>query len=122
MPRTTYHYRLKKFRKQGLLRQNKKGLYRLTTKAISKIKDFKNKKSPLKKPGDLWTVIIFDIPENYHDKRNTLRRYLIRNNYTQVQKSVLISKFEISKEIITLTKNLKISQYVTFFEGKPIYP
>lgn len=119
-PRTTYYYNLRKFEKKGLIKKQQKKLksnFVLTAKG----KELIHKPQPAKKiarKDGLSTVVIFDIPEDQRRERNIFRRYLIRNGYVQIQKSVLISPLTVTAELKDLLLELKIKQCVTIISGR----
>lgn len=64
------------------------------------------------------TIVIFDIPSEKNRERTIFRRFLIRNGYTLIQKSVLIAPLKISLEAKDLIDELKIKSFVTVISGK----
>ena len=115
---TTYYYNLRKFQKHGLIkkvRKNKRIVYEITKRA----KQLRARPSVKEDRSDGFsTFVMFDIPEDKHKVRDTFRRYLIRNRYTQIQKSVFISPFKAFQELIELTKELELEHNVIFISGK----
>jgi CRISPR-associated endonuclease Cas2 len=114
VPRTTYYRKLRKFESYGLIKRQKESRgYSFVITQKAKVLRRKMEIKKLRTDG-FFTLIIFDIPESKHNARDTLRRYLIRNGYTQIQRSSFLSKRLISedlKELITelvLDKNLNI--------------
>jgi len=118
LSRSTYHYKLRKFEKHGLVKRVKKptgSIYVLSCKA----KLLRNR--PVNKTNridGLSTIIMFDVPEDKHRARDNFRRYLIRNGYTQIQKSVFISPFKVSKELVEFIHELKLVSNVSIISGK----
>lgn len=118
MPERTYYYNLKKFEKNGLIKKVRKQygpVYVLTDKARHL------RKRPSQKPNrtdELSTIVMFDIPEEKRKTRDSLRRYLLKNGYTQIQKSVFISPFKIFGELTEFIRELDIERHVTFISGK----
>lgn len=64
------------------------------------------------------TLIAFDIPESQKRERNIFRRYLIRNGFTLIQKSLLVSPLKLSKELLELAQELKIRPYIKIISGR----
>lgn len=62
-----------------------------------------------------WRMIIFDIPEEKRRLRNLLRQYLHILGFGKVQRSVWISPFDLTVQIMFYTKKLQISDYVFQF-------
>src|SRR3989344_5444271 len=108
MTRDKYYYNLKKFRKHGLVKKNiKNGNYVLTDKAKA-LRSRPSKK--LDRQDGMSTVVLFDIPEEKKLARENFRRYLVRNGYTQIQKSAFISPYKISDELLEYIKELGIEK------------
>jgi DNA-binding transcriptional regulator PaaX len=109
---------LQKFEKHGLLKKSdssKRQGYNLTELA----KQLGNSPSiKIHRKDGLATVILFDIPEDKHKARDRFRRYLLRNGYTQIQKSVFISPFEIFEELRQFINEMDIKRNVTFISGR----
>ncbi|MEJ0021492.1 MAG: CRISPR-associated endonuclease Cas2 [Candidatus Doudnabacteria bacterium] len=118
IPRTTYYRRLERFEKNGLVTKVRKhdgSAYILTDKAK------KLRQKPLVKMNRTdgqSTIIMFDIPEEKHRARDNFRRYLIRHGYTQIQKSVFISPFQIFDELKEFAEELKIDSNISIVAGK----
>jgi CRISPR/Cas system-associated protein endoribonuclease Cas2 len=72
----------------------------------------------IQRSDNLSTIITFDIPEDKHRARDNFRRYLIKNGYTQIQKSVFISPFKIFDEMTEFMKELGIENNVTSISGR----
>ncbi|OGE82133.1 MAG: CRISPR-associated endonuclease Cas2 [Candidatus Doudnabacteria bacterium RIFCSPLOWO2_01_FULL_44_21] len=118
-PRSTYYHRLNKFEMQGLVKRKQHRKYGNPFVVTQKGRTLLHKPSIQKRRSDGFSsIIIFDIPEDKHRERNIFRRYLKRNGYTLIQKSVLISPLEISRELEELMEELKIRPYVTKISGK----
>jgi len=117
IPRTTYYFRLKKFEKHGLIKKVKReygASYILTQKA----KDLRvAPRVKISRSDGLSTIVMFDIPEEKHKARDNFRRFLLKNGYTQVQKSVFISPFKIFDEMMVFIRELGIVDNVTFISG-----
>lgn len=119
IPRTTYYYNLRRFEQKGLLKK-KPGSKEKSRLVLTEMGRACLKRNPLKqrRTDGLSTLVIFDIPESKHRERNIFRRYLIRQGYTLIQKSVLISPFKISPELKELAQELKITNYITTLSAK----
>lgn len=118
IPRSTYYKKIKKFERYGLLKKIKKphgSDYVLTDRA-----KWLRQKPPKKtrRTDKLSTLIIFDIPEKKHKARDNFRRYLIKNGYTQIQKSAFLSPFKISNELKEFIRELGIASNVTILASK----
>jgi DNA-binding transcriptional regulator PaaX len=114
----TYYGTVYRLQKQKLIEKKKirgKSVFVLTDKAQRLYM-----KRPQMKPrtDGLGTIIIFDIPEQKRAARNKLRKYLLRNHFTLLQESVLISNYELMAELKELIRELGITQFVTLIHGK----
>lgn len=105
---TTY-YRAKH---KGLI-EVKNNKVNLSSQAREYIQPFVAKK--LK--GDVFLMVIFDIPEKFRNKRGRFRQYLKLLDFKQVQKSVWVSKMDYRAQIIEAISELKLSSYVLFYES-----
>jgi len=117
-PRSTYTTKIKRFEARGLLKKQKtsKGyIFHITGKA-NKLRQAASNKT-LRDDG-MSTLVIFDIPENKHRARDIFRRNLIKNGYTQIQKSCFISPFKISQNLKELIIELGLRNSVTIFSAK----
>lgn len=118
IPRSTYYDRIRKYERQGLIRKVRKSYgnaYILTEKAKHL------RKLPLVKINrndGFSTLIIFDIPEEKHKARDNFRRYLIKQGYTQIQKSAFISPFKVSDQLKDFIHELGLSSNITLFAAK----
>ena len=64
------------------------------------------------------TLVAFDIPEEKRSHRRILRRILLKNGYTTIQKSLLASPHKISQDLLELIDELKIKPNVKIISGK----
>ncbi len=118
IPRTTYYDKLKRFERHGLVKKVRKSygnVYVLTDRA----KQLRGKpRIKARRLDGLSTVIIFDIPEDKHKARDNFRRYLIKNGYTQIQKSVFISPFKVFLQLRDFIYELGIVPQVTILSAR----
>jgi DNA-binding transcriptional regulator PaaX len=108
-----YHYKLGKFFKAGLVVPKKKGgivYYELTTKARLIKNKYLNKQ---RRNDGLSSLIAFDIPAKFDRERTIFRRFLLRNGYILLQKSLLISPNLINQLVLDFAKELKIDKFLT---------
>lgn len=116
--RSGYHKKLKKFEDRGLIKAVSTDSGRVFV-ITQKAKLLRRAATTKKLRGDGFsTLVIFDIPEDKHNARDTLRRYLVRNGYTQMQKSSFLSPFIISDDLKELISELKLQSNVQFFSVK----
>ena len=99
LTRAGYQKRLRRFENHGLLKKkvtSQGHVFEITPKA----RMLRSKAIVKKNRTDgLSTLIIFDIPEEKHNARDTFRRYLIRNGYTQIRESCFLSPFQITVDM-----------------------
>jgi len=115
---TNYYATLQRLVKKGFVRKKKIG--RTVSVSITALGKQQLKKKPdVKKRTDgLLTIIIFDIPEEKRRARENFRRYLLRNGFTLIQESVLVSSNYPTQEIKDLIGELGIAQNITMILGK----
>lgn len=85
----------------------------LTQKGRAKIAPYLAKKLG----KDAYLMVVFDIPEAERSKRRILRNYLKHRGFTQVQRSVWISKMDYKSELKQLVDDLMINDCVEIFES-----
>lgn len=80
---------------------------------ISKREDkkFVRIKTPLRWDGK-WSFIFFDIPIDFNNARNILRRELRSLGCYQLQQSVLVHPFPCVQEVLEIARRLDIVRYV----------
>lgn len=121
MNRATYYGTMYRMEKQKLIKRKNipKGPYFGLTDQGRKLLE---KPAVLKKRNDgSSTIVIFDVPESKRTSRNYLRRYLLRNGFRTLQKSVYISRNKVPGAIVELTKELGLGSYVSVIGGKIEY-
>lgn len=67
-------------------------------------------------------MIIFDIPEQAHGKRDQLRRLLRNLDFQQIQKSVWVTQYDHRKVLVQAIEELELSGDVLLYECSPIIP
>lgn len=110
----------------------KNTIYYLQRKGLIKFEDKNNKKfikltkhgrlealvakafaAEQKEPWDgRWRVVMFDIPEESRDKRDTLRFLLKKKGFIKLQDSVLIYPYPLNREVISYLKETKLINYI----------
>ncbi len=78
----------------------------------------KNKWSP--KDGNSC-IVIFDIPESKRQHRRFIRRFLLKNGFINLQKSVLIGPKFLPKEFLELLKEWDLTSNVTLIKGQVLH-
>lgn len=59
-----------------------------------------------------WRMIIFDIPEDSHEKRDFLRHLLKKNNFKKLQASVFINPYPLNREAIEYLKATGLISFI----------
>ena len=115
IPRPTYYNKLKRFERHGLVKRQKTPtghIFIITPKAKALRRGPSTK---VLRTDHLSTLILFDIPEEKHNARDTFRRFLIRNGYAQIQKSSFISPFKCCESIKQMISELELEKNVSLF-------
>ncbi len=131
LPETKGHYRSFAQRNRPTFDRS---LYRLKEKGyIKKIKsknktnyiltqagkDYLNKNLVKQPRGDGFaTLITYDIPEAQKRERTRFRRYLLRNGFTLIQRSLLVSPNKLDPHLVNVAKELKILSNIKIVSGK----
>ena len=110
----SFYTTLKRMEKDKLIKKpiNSRGLnsYIITTEGEKAL--MRNRKLKKRIDGFL-TLVTFDIPEEKRKARDTFRRFMLKNGFNILQKSVLIGPFEFSGDCKILVKDLGIDRHVT---------
>jgi len=59
-----------------------------------------------------WRLVIFDIPQEFHNKRNRFRKRLKSLGFYKIQKSVFVFPYPCENELAKYCSELNISEYV----------
>ena len=116
--RPVYYVTIKRLEEKKLVQRKSRAgkvYYVITAKGKHLLRNPARKK---KRTDGLSTIITFDVPEQKRKFRNILRRYLQKNGYTIIQKSVLISPYKIDRELIELLKELDLNNDVSIISGR----
>ena len=73
---------------------------------------FKYWKSTGQKWDKKWRIVIFDIPQELHNKRNIFRAKLKHLGFHMLQKSVFVFPYPCEEELARYCNQLKISGYI----------
>lgn len=95
----------------------------LTDKGKKKALKFNIDEMKIKIPNKwdgLFRVIVFDIPEKKREVRNIFRKKLKDLGFSQMQKSVFISRYECREEIDFLRHELEVAPFVNYILAKEI--
>ncbi len=116
---TTFYGSLYRLEQKGLIRKTKnlspQSVYIITDKGRKLIN---RPSAKIQRSDGFSTLIAFDIPEQKRSQRRILRRYLLKNGYTTIQKSLLASPHQITKDLLELIDELKIKPNVKTISGK----
>ncbi len=110
--------RIRYLKRHGLIEtfiEGKDKFAELTPKGIKVAKNYLFNNIKIKRPDKWdgkWRIIIFDVPEKVHQKRDFLRDNLVRHNFVQIQKSVYVYPFECTQEVSFFAQGIGILKYV----------
>ncbi|MEK7522009.1 MAG: CRISPR-associated endonuclease Cas2 [Patescibacteria group bacterium] len=85
--------------------------------SIKILLDFKKKN---KQWNGKWFLVFFDVPETQRNKRDYLRRYLIKLGFYQYQKSVYLFPYECEKEVELIKKIVEGAKYMKYIIAEKI--
>ncbi|MFH0968883.1 MAG: hypothetical protein V1804_00020 [Patescibacteria group bacterium] len=112
---------LKRMEKQGFLERKGK-IYLLSKKGLELVDYIMGRKKILRKKWDgKYRVVIFDIPEKKKECRDWLREELYLLNYVKLQKSVFISKYPLTGDLLKEVKNRGIFNYINYLLADKVY-
>ena len=119
--KATYYGTLRRLEQDKLIVREKtrKGIsYRITDNGRLLLK---KPIVPKKRKDGFSTIVIFDIPEHKRKARNALRKFLLKNGFRSLQKSVYMSRNKTPGSIIELTRELDLVSNVSVIGGKIEY-
>lgn len=64
-----------------------------------------------------WRVVIFDIPQELHNKRNRFRKKLKSLGFYKIQKSVFVFPYPCENELAKYCSWLDISEYINIIDA-----
>ena len=107
-------YGLRNLKQRGIVKEIFEGKYKFTEKgriwfSKSLVKYHKRRGT---KWDRKWRVVIFDIPQELHKKRNSLRNRLKCLGFYMLQKSVFVLPYPCEEELGYICQNLEISDYI----------
>ena len=108
---------IKRLEKQEMISFREKGnqvIIEITEKGKRRLLeyDFENIEIKAKKRDGKWRLIIFDIPEEKKNSRDSFRRKLLQLDCIKLQESVFACAFPCKKEVDFLCQYLNISDFV----------
>jgi CRISPR-associated endonuclease Cas2 len=85
--------------------------------SIQMLLDFKKKN---KQWNGKWFLVFFDVPETQRNKRDYLRRYLIKLGFYQYQKSVYLFPYECEREVELIKRIVEGAKYMKYIIAEKI--
>ncbi len=67
-----------------------------------------------------WFLVFFDVPETQRNKRNYLRKFLIKLGFFPYQKSVYLFPYECEKEVKLIKKIVEGAKYMKYIIAEKI--
>ncbi len=120
-PKKKYYPVLWNAKKQGLVRQvskNGKKFLQLTKKGeLQKLVVLMNVVKQEKWDGK-WRLVIFDIPEDAHDKRDRLRSLLEKHGFIKFQASVFINPYPLNREAVAYLKEVGLMPFIRIIKAE----
>ena len=85
--------------------------------SIKALLDFKKKKSQWR---GKWYIVFFDVPEVQRNKRDYLRKFLVKLGFYPYQKSVYLFPYECEDEIALIKKIVEGAKYMKYIVAEKI--
>lgn len=108
------HTGFNNLKKRGLIMERSGGKFKFTSKGREWYRGalFKYWKLTGQKWDKKWRIVIFDIPQELHNKRNIFRSKLKYLGFYMVQKSVFVFPYPCEEELAIYCDELKIGDYI----------
>lgn len=117
LPKSELSQAIKRLRERGLI-ETKLNQNEILIKLSQAGKESIRFNKVINEPWDgKWRIVIFDIPETHKSVRNLFRRRLKDWEFRIFQKSVWISKLNMTKELRQFIKKLGIERWVSVIES-----
>jgi len=117
-PDGSYRVALSRLRKKGLV-DNNKGIWKITLAGRERIASKILPRHSKKRKGVVKNmIVVFDIPENDHNKRDWLRFELQNLGFSLLQKSVWFGPAPLPTDFIEAIESLGLGEYLKFFQAK----
>jgi CRISPR-associated endonuclease Cas2 len=94
-----------------------KGELTLLKYSIKSLLNFKRRRKMWQRK---WYVVFFDVPEIQRNKRDYLRRFLLKLGFYRYQKSVYLFPYECEKEINLIKKIVEGAKYINYIVAEKI--
>jgi phenylacetic acid degradation operon negative regulatory protein len=107
----------------GLLKVRREGarsFYSLSADGLALLQDGERRIFERKGPhwNGEWSVVVYFIPEEQRESRDTLRRELTWLGYGPLNTATWISPHDLSKDVAKLARNLRIKEFMQVFQAK----
>lgn len=115
------HRTIKRLESQKLVEigfDNGRQVVMITDAGRKKVLKYALDELKIEKPGrwnGKWTLVTYDIPEEFSSQRDYFRGYLRAWRFYPIEKSVFLHAYPCRKEIEFLREYLGVSQYVNIF-------
>ena len=110
--------------RKGLIKKKKTSsgfVYELTISGRQKLLLSSIPKNKWSSKDENSCIVIFDIPESKRKYRRFIRRFLLKNGFINLQKSVLIGPEFLPKEFQELLDEWNLRSNVTMIKGQVLY-
>lgn len=99
---------------RGIIKEIKEGRYKFTENGKSWFKSslLRHYKELGIKWDGKWRIVIFDIPQELHNKRNRFRKKIKSLGFYMIQKSVFAFPYPCEEELARYCNELNISDYI----------
>jgi len=67
-----------------------------------------------------WVIVFFDVPEEERNKRDYLRKFLLRLGFYPYQKSVYLFPYQCEEEIVLIRKIIEGGKYLKYIIAEKI--
>lgn len=109
-------------KRQGLLEGEYRHGLQLTRKGIKRLKDKMNSLEAVSMPQGLhwdnkWRLVVYDIPEAKKNARSVLSRFLRKQGFCQLQRSVWVYPLGCRDEVEFIAHKLDVARFVTYLES-----
>lgn len=108
--------------RQGLLKGEYQHGLQITNKGVKRLKDKMNSLKGVSIPQGLywdntWRLVVYDIPEIKKNARSSFSRFLKRQGFWQLQRSVWVYPLGCRDEVEFVAYKLGVDRYVTYLES-----
>lgn len=123
LKKSTLAAALKRLREKGFIETDKTDVGKLILKLTDTGRDILMLEGGEPEEWDgKWRVVVFDIPEQKRIIRNLFRRNLKKWGFKHLQKSVWISRKNVTEKLFSYIKDLGVEKWVWVFESEKYGP